>query len=71
MPVEHYTRRTGKRYTYEIEYDRGEYFIHRDGVLKRAFPDALASGIANGEDTPALMLKLAIGDIEALHGMDE
>lgn len=71
MATTDYTRRTGKRYTYQIEYDKGEYFIHRDGVLKKSFPDAVASGIANGEDTPDLMLKLAIGDIEVLNGMEE
>jgi len=71
MPVEEYTRRGGQRLTYIIEYDQAEYFIHRNGVMKKAFPDAMASGIPPKEATPALMLKLAIGDIESLNGMDE
>lgn len=71
MPVQQYTRRTGHKYTYTIEYDQGEYFIHRDGIMKKSFPDALTSGISTKEATPELMLRLAIGDIEALHGMDE
>jgi hypothetical protein len=71
MPVYEYTRRTGQQYTYQIEYAQGEYFIKRDGVLKKSFPDAIASGVAKGEDTPDFMLKLAIGDIETLNGMSE
>ncbi len=71
MPVHQYTRRTGQRLTYTIEYDQGEYFILRDGQMKKAFPDAIASGIASHEASPALMLRLAIGDIESLNGMDE
>ena len=71
MPVHEYTRRAGRRLTYSIEYDQAEYFIHRDGTLKRAFPDALAAGMAPHEATPDLMLRMAIADIEALHGMDE
>ncbi len=71
MPVQEYTRRTGKRLTYLIEYDQGEYFIHRDGIMKKAFPDAIASGISPKEATPELMMRLAIGDIESLNGMDE
>lgn len=71
MPVQEYTRRTGQRLTYTIEYDRGEYFIHRDGRMKKSCPDAMATGISPHEATPELMLKLAVGDIEALNGMDE
>jgi hypothetical protein len=71
MPVYEYTRRGGKRLTYTIEYDQGEYFIHRDGQMKKACPDAMAVGIAPREANPDLMLRMAIGDIEALHGMDE
>lgn len=71
MPVYEYTRRGGKRHTYTIEYDHGEYFIHHNGQMKKAFPDALAAGIAPHEATPDMMLRMAIGDIEALHGMDE
>lgn len=71
MPVYEYQRRTGKRLTYSIEYDHGEYFIHRDGQMKKSFPDALASAIAPGEAKPDLMLRMAIADIESLNGMDE
>ncbi len=71
MPVHQYTRRTGQRLTYTIEYDQGEYFILRDGVMKKAFPDAMAAGIAASEATPELMLRLAMGDSEALNGMEE
>lgn len=71
MPVYEYTRRGGQRLTYTIEYDQGEYFIHRDGQMKRAFPDALAAGMAPHEATADLMLRMAIADIEALHGMQE
>ena len=71
MPAEHYTRRGGKRLTYLIAYDKGEYFIERDGQMKKAVPDAMATGIAPGEATPELMLRMAIGDIESLNGMDE
>jgi hypothetical protein len=71
MPSESYTRRGGQRLTYLIAYDKGEYFIEREGQLKKAVPDAMATGIAPGEATPELMLRLAIGDIESLNGMDE
>ncbi|HJV81156.1 hypothetical protein [Noviherbaspirillum sp.] len=71
MPVYEYTRRAGKQYTYTIEYDQGEYFIHRDGQMKKSFPDAMASGMAPHEATPDLMLRMAIADIEALNGMEE
>jgi hypothetical protein len=71
MPVEEYTRRTGKQRTYTIEYDQGEYFIFHDGLMKKSFPDAMATGISPKEAKPELMLKLAIGDIETLNGMDE
>ena len=71
MPSEYYTRRTGKRLTYLIAYDKGEYFIERDGQLKKALPDALATGMAPEEATPTMMLRMAIGDIESLNGMDE
>ncbi|WP_019139775.1 hypothetical protein [Noviherbaspirillum massiliense] len=71
MPIQEYRRRTGQRLTYTIEYDKGEYFIFRDGQLKRSVPDAMATGISPREATPDLMLRLAIGDIEALNGMDE
>jgi len=71
VPVYEYTRRAGQRLSYTIEYDQGEYFIHRDGQMKKAFPDALAAGMAPHEATADLMLRMAIGDIEALHGMEE
>jgi hypothetical protein len=71
MPSQQYTRSTGKRLTYLIAYDKGEYFIERDGLLKKAVPDAMATGISPSEATPKLMLKLAIGDIESLNGMEE
>lgn len=71
MPVYEYTRRTGQHLTYTIEYDQGEYFIHRQGVLKKSFPDALAAGMAPHEATADLMLRMAMADIEALSGMDE
>lgn len=71
MPIQEYTRRTGQRLTYVIEYDHGEYFIHRDGVMKKSVPDAVATGVASKEATPQIMLKLAMGDIESLNGMEE
>lgn len=71
MPVYEYTRRTGKRLTYTIEYDRGEYFIHREGQMKKAFPDAMVTGISPHEASADLMLRMAIADIEALNGMTE
>jgi hypothetical protein len=71
MPSEYYTRRGGKHLTYLIAYDKGEYFIEREGQLKKAVPDAMATGVAPSEATPELMLRMAIGDIESLNGMDE
>lgn len=71
MPVLEYTRSKGKGLTYLIEYDRAEYFIERDGVLKKAMPDAIVAGVNPSEATPELMRRMAIADIEALIGMDE
>ena len=71
MPVEEYTRPSGQHFTYTIEYDQGEYFIHRDGVLKKAFPDAVLAGIVPHEATPDLMLRMAKADIDSLLGMEE
>lgn len=71
MPVYEYTRRTGQRLTYTIEYDQGEYFIHRKGQMKKSFPDAMATGMDPHEARPDLMLRMAIADIESLNGMDE
>ena len=56
MPVEEYTRRTGQRLTYVIQYDQGEYFIRRDGAMKKAVPDVMVTGISSKMATPALML---------------
>ncbi|HEY5801151.1 MAG TPA: hypothetical protein VIT92_13080 [Burkholderiaceae bacterium] len=71
MPSTAYTRDGGQRLTYSIRYDRGEYFIERDGVMKKSVPDALINGIPSGEDAPELMLKMAKADIDALIGMEE
>lgn len=71
MPVEEYTRSQGKRLTYTISYDDGEYFIEHEGEMKKAMPDAMALGIAPTEAKAPLMLRMAIADIEALLGMEE
>jgi hypothetical protein len=71
VPVYEHIRSTGKRLTYTIEYDDGEYFIERDGKLKKAVPDSLMIGIAPHEAKADLMLRMAIADIEALVGMEE
>ncbi len=71
MPIEEYRRRTGQRLTYVIEYDQGEYFIRRNGIIKKSLPDAMVTGIPPKDAKPELMLRLAIGDIESLNGMDE
>jgi hypothetical protein len=71
MPTLEYTRSTGKRLTYLIAYDHGEYFIERDGRLKKSMPDPFTAGIASDEAKPSLMLRCAIADIEALIGMEE
>jgi hypothetical protein len=71
MPVYEYTRRTGQGLTYTIEYDQGEYFIQRDGRMKKAVPDAMASAMDPHEAKPELMLRMAIADIESLNGMEE
>lgn len=71
MPVLEYMRSKGQRLTYTITYDEGEYFIERDGQLKKSTPDAIAIGIAPHEAKASLMLRMAIADIEALLGMDE
>jgi hypothetical protein len=71
MPSVEYTRSTGKRLTYLIAYDHGEYFIQREGQMKKSMPDAFTAGIAPEEAKPSLMLRCAIADIEALIGMDE
>lgn len=71
MPVYEYTRRNGQRLTYTIEYDQGEYFIQRDGQMKKAVPDAMSGAMDPHEAKPDLMLWMAIGDIESLNGMEE
>lgn len=71
MPVVEWTRTTGQRLTYIIAYDHGEYFIQRDGQLKKAVPDAMTASISPSEAKASLMLRMAIADIEALIGMDE
>jgi hypothetical protein len=71
MLKQEYQRRQGQRLLYMIEYDYGEYFILRDGELKKSIPDAIVLGIAPHEATPELMLRTAIADIEALAGMEE
>jgi hypothetical protein len=71
MPMQEYRRSKGQRLLYTIEYDQAKYFIERDGLMKRAVPDAIVSGIMPGEASPDLMLRTAIADIETLYGMDE
>lgn len=71
MPVEHYTRTSGQRLTYQISYAAGEYFIERDGVLKKRMDNPAVATISTGEATPELMRQMAIADIESLIGMDE
>jgi hypothetical protein len=71
MAVLEYTRCKGKRLTYTITYDDGEYFIEQGGKMKKSVPDALAIGVAPHEAKASLMLRMAIADIEALLGMEE
>lgn len=71
MPTTQHRRHSGLCLLYNIDYDATEYFITRDGVMKKSVPDALVAGVLPSEATPALMLRMAIADIEALLGMDE
>jgi hypothetical protein len=71
MPTCQHTRTKGQNLLYTIDYDEGEYFIRRDGVMKKSVPDALVSGIAPEEANADLMLHTAIADIENLIGMEE
>ena len=71
MPVHQHRRSTGQGLLYDIEYDQGEYFISRDGVIKKSVPDAIVAGVLPSEARPELMLRMAIADIEALIGMEE
>lgn len=71
MPVYQHRRSGGKGFVYDIDYDRGEYFIMRDGEMKKAVPDAIVAGVLPSEASAELMLRMAIADIEALLGMQE
>ena len=71
MPMHLYTRSKGQRLTYAIAYDKGEYFIQRDGIMKKSVPDAFVAAVADAEATPNFMLRTAISDIERLIGMEE
>lgn len=71
MPLYQHRRNGGKRLLYDIQYDRAEYFITRDGEMKKAVPDVLVAGVLDSEASPELMLRMAIADIEALLGMEE
>lgn len=71
MLVQEHTRHSGKCLTYTIVYGHGEYFIQRDGLVKKSVPDAHVASISPREAKPELMLRTAIADIEALIGMDE
>jgi hypothetical protein len=71
MPYHQHRRNVGKGPLYDIAYDWGEYFITRDGEMKKAVPDPVVAGALPSEATPELMLRMAIADIEALIGMDE
>lgn len=71
MLVHEYTRRNGQRFTYTIVYDQGEYFIQRDGQMKKSVPDAIVASVSPSEAKPELMLRMAIADIEGLLGMEE
>jgi len=71
MPSQQYTRSGGQRLTYQIMYDEGEYFIQRNGEMKKAVPDVLSSAMDPDEASADLMLRMAIADIESLNGMEE
>lgn len=71
MPTTEYTRSKGQQFTYSIEYNDGEYYIHRDGVLLKSVPDAIVAGVLPSEAKAEFMLRTAIADIEQLEGMDE
>ena len=71
MPTQEYRRSQGQCLLYTIEYDQDEYFIQRDGQMKKSVPDAIVVGILPHEATSELMLRTAIADIESLNGMDE
>ncbi|PWF39445.1 hypothetical protein [Massilia glaciei] len=71
MPSTEHVGSHGKRLRYNISYDDDEYFIERDGVMKKSVPDAIVAGVAPSEASAELMLRMAIVDIEALLGMEE
>lgn len=71
MPRTDYTRTRGQQYTYSIEYDDGQYFIHRDGRLMKSVPDAIVAGVLPSEAGAEFMLRTAMSDIELLEGMEE
>lgn len=71
MPTQEYRRSKGRCLLYCIEYDQAEYFIQRDGQMKKAVLDAIVASITPHEAKPGLMLRMAIADIELLIGMDE
>jgi hypothetical protein len=71
MPSHEYKRTTGQRFSYTIAYDQGEYFIERDGRMKKSVPDAEVVGLSHDEAKASLMLRMAISDIELLNGMNE
>ncbi|MES3020497.1 MAG: hypothetical protein V4857_02820 [Pseudomonadota bacterium] len=71
MPSAEHVRSHGKCLRYNISYDDGEYFIERDGVMKKSVPDAIVAGVAPSEASASLMLRMAVADIEALIGMEE
>lgn len=71
MPAHEYTRSTGQKLSYTISYDQGEYFISRDGQMKKSVADSMVAGISQDEAKASLMLRMAISDIELLNGMDE
>lgn len=71
MPTQEHRRSQGQQLLYTIEYDKGEYFIQRDGEMKKSVPDAIVAGVMPSEASAELMLRMAIADIEALIGMEE
>lgn len=71
MALYQHRRSSGKQLLYDIEYDDDEYFITRDGEMKKAVPDAIVAAVAPSEASAKLMLRMAIADIEALIGMEE
>jgi hypothetical protein len=71
MQTQPYRRSKGQALLYNIEYAEGEYFIQRDGQMKKSVPDAIVAGIVPGEASANLMLRMAQADIESLIGMEE